>query len=161
MGTHPIFESDFDCLTDCENGGSQRTPKETDLGKEAKTKPAGSKLDSIPNRKYHQVQCQETSLETNQDRFVNSDPYQGTIPRLCQRHSSLLCDQLENSCSPASAAAKAALNASLAAATSAVSSRGAAAASARKEQRASLYMLSAVPENLQSELPMYSALIPL
>merc|ERR1712141_683984 len=33
MGTHPIFESDFDCLTDWENGGSQRTPKETDLGK--------------------------------------------------------------------------------------------------------------------------------
>merc|ERR1711874_202881 len=97
MGTHPIFESDFDCLTDWENGGSQRTPKETDLGKETKTKPAGSKLDSIPNRKHHQVQCQETSLETNQDRFVNSDPYQGTIPRLCQSHSSRLRSILENS----------------------------------------------------------------
>jgi len=24
MGTHPIFESDFDCLTECKNGRSNR-----------------------------------------------------------------------------------------------------------------------------------------
>jgi len=27
MGTHPIFESDFDCLTEWENMGSQEEPK--------------------------------------------------------------------------------------------------------------------------------------
>jgi len=25
MGTHPIFESDFDCLTDQENGSPEQT----------------------------------------------------------------------------------------------------------------------------------------
>merc|ERR1712243_344688 len=71
MGTHPIFESDFDCLTDRENGGSQRTPQEVDLGKETEAKPTSAQLDPIPYGQYHQVQCQETALAPHQDRLVN------------------------------------------------------------------------------------------
>merc|ERR1712001_445273 len=70
MGTHPIFESDFDCLTDG-NGGSQGTPQEADLGEEAKAKSSSAKLDPLPYWQHHQVQRQETPLAPYQDWFVN------------------------------------------------------------------------------------------
>merc|ERR1712154_629461 len=70
MGTHPIFESDFDCLTDG-NGGSQGTPQEADLGQEAKAKSPSAQLDPLPYWQHHQVQRQETPLAPYQDWFVN------------------------------------------------------------------------------------------
>merc|ERR1712157_118023 len=70
MGTHPIFESDFDCLTDGD-GGSQGTPQEADLGQEAKAEPTSSQLDPLPYWKHHQVQRQAPSLAPYQDWFVN------------------------------------------------------------------------------------------
>merc|ERR1712035_108844 len=70
MGTHPIFESDFDCLTDG-NGGSQGTPQEADLGQEAKAEPTSAQLDPLPYWKHHQVQRQAPSLAPYQDWFVN------------------------------------------------------------------------------------------
>merc|ERR1712130_725499 len=86
MGTHPIFESDFDCLTDCD-GGSQRSPKQAYFGEEAEAKSARAELVPLQDRKYNQVQRQETSLATNQDRIINCQPRLTAF--FCQTQKSL------------------------------------------------------------------------
>merc|ERR1711920_1056730 len=70
MGTHPIFESDFDSNRR-NDGGSQGTPQEADLGQEAKAKSPSAQLDPLPYWQHHQVQRQETPLAPYQDWFVN------------------------------------------------------------------------------------------
>merc|ERR1711915_109670 len=51
MGTHPIFESDFDCLTDMSNADpiSSEANREREMAKAA---PGPVELQSLPTRKY-------------------------------------------------------------------------------------------------------------
>jgi len=53
MGTHPIFESDFDCLTDCQNGtGIARTCSrdQRNTGPCLRAKNAGKGQDAKQNK---------------------------------------------------------------------------------------------------------------